>query len=114
MAIFMHMSKLTPESAAGMIEMGPTAREEYLRQAAESRGWNMLAFYMVDVGEFDAITIVEVPDSQANMPGFDAANALATTASGIPVSLRQYRLHRPADVQAALERLGTPLARPGG
>lgn len=51
----------------------------------------MLAFYLMDGGEFDAITIVEVPDAQANMPGFDAANALATSASGTPMSLRQYR-----------------------
>lgn len=112
MALLLTLTKLTPKATKGLLQIGPVAREQYLREAVEKMGSKLVTMYYTEGGDFDVLAIVEIPDELANMPGFSIAQMLATQAAGLYASWRAIRLYSAADVELALAK-AVALTLPG-
>ena len=107
MAQTLILSALAPESAKAYLG-GAADRERIVRDAVAALGGNVLAFYMIEGGEWDIAAIV---DDGVGWPTDRAvATRLAVLATGINAKWRSYRLTSTADVDAAAKQVGMPLA----
>jgi uncharacterized protein with GYD domain len=94
MAKFFISVTYSAEGAKGLRKDGGTKRRHVVKKAIESLGGTLESFYYC-LGDFDAILIVELPDSVAA-----AAMSLAVTSTGA-VHLSTYPLLTPEEIDKA-------------
>jgi uncharacterized protein with GYD domain len=87
----------TAQGVKGVVSEGGSSRRDTVKQAVESLGGSMEAFYF-GFGDTDVYVISDLPDNQAA-----TALALATNASGA-VTVQTVPLLTPADVDAAAKK----------
>jgi uncharacterized protein with GYD domain len=100
MTIMLGMGKFSAEATKGLLDMGPVKREEYFRQQVEGSGQKVLAYFLVEGGEYDVITLIDT--GTADDGPSSVATSLQGQAAGSWTCARRYRLHTTQDVEAAL------------
>jgi uncharacterized protein with GYD domain len=99
MAKFLAKAKYTaPDGVKGLIADGGTARLEAVKALLASVGGTVESFYFA-IGEVDAYTVVDVPDSVSA-----TAVSLAVNASGL-ATVELVALLTPQEVDAAARKL---------
>ncbi len=94
---FMFRASLAPEGVAGLLAEGGTARRTVVKNAIETLGGTVEAFYFA-FGDDDVVVICELPDNETA-----AAFALETSASG-RISVATTVLITPEEVDRAREK----------
>jgi uncharacterized protein with GYD domain len=88
------------DSAAKAMIANPHSRADVVRKTCESLGGRLHSFYFA-FGDYDVVTIVELPDNQAA-----AALALTVGASGALSKYRTTVLMTAEDSVAAMQKAG--------
>jgi uncharacterized protein with GYD domain len=110
MALALGLAKLSPEATKGLIEEGPVARAEYFRKVMEGAGGKVLGYYLAEGGDWDVVSLVDLPETQVGPSG--VAAILSTQANGLWARNHMIRLYTPEEVQSALTAV-TALRLPG-
>lgn len=97
MPTYLYRVSLSPEGLAGVLEEGGSAREQVVKEAIETLGGTVEAFYFA-FGDDDVVVIADMPDNQTA-----AAFAMETSSSG-RVAVSTTVLLTPADVDLAREK----------
>jgi uncharacterized protein with GYD domain len=91
---YLFRASLSPEGIAGVLSEGGTARRAVVKNAIETLGGTLEAFYLA-FGDDDTVGIMELPDNETA-----AAFALEVSSSG-RVSVRTTVLITPEEIDAA-------------
>jgi len=97
MPTYMIQARFTPEALQGTIEEGGTARHAAVKEAVESLGGSLDAYYY-SFGDYDVVGIADMP-SNAAAAGFAMAVAHAGGAMGIKTTV----LLAPSEVDEAVK-----------
>jgi uncharacterized protein with GYD domain len=107
---YLFLASYTPEAWKRMVEKPPD-RPGAASDLAEALGGQMESFYFA-FGEFDIVTIMDLPDDAAA-----AALSLAVTSSGRVKSIRTHRLIAAEEASAMFSKAQTAVGAykvPGG
>ncbi len=103
---YLIQAKFTEEALKGTIQEGGTARHAAVKQAVESMGGSLEAYYYT-FGEYDVVGLAEMPSNSA-AAGF----ALAVASAGGARDLKTTVLLEPAEIDEAVK--AHPDYRPPG